>query len=309
MSSALTRPETPAARLFHAEDHEEPTSPVLIIDPTLRDRGVLLETSGTFAGRPHTLPDETTIGRNADCTIRIDDEALSRHHARIVRAGRQYTIEDLGSLNGCYVSDRRVRRTVLQDGDRVRLGASVEMRFQLVTDDERRSLVRIYEAGLRDALTGLGNRKQLEEQLRAELSFARRHKTELCLVMADVDRFKAVNDVHGHLVGDAVLRHVASVIASTVRVEDVVARFGGEEFVVVARATGLEGGRDLAERLRAALEREQMRVGDAIMRVTASFGVATLACVDKPTMEALVGRADERLYAAKAQGRNRVVAI
>lgn len=293
---------------FDSQEREEPTSPVLIIDPTLRDRGVLVETSGPFAGRPHLLTDDNLLGRSTECGVRMDDDALSRQHARILRVGRDYVLEDLGSLNGCYVGDRRVERAVLADGARVRFGASVELRFQLVTDDEKRSLVRIYEAGLRDALTGLANRKQLEEQLKAELSFARRHGTALSLVMVDVDRFKSVNDVHGHLVGDAVLRHVASTIAAAVRIEDIVARFGGEEFVVVARATTLAGGRDVAERLRAAVEQAQVRIGGVVLRITASFGVASLTCIEKPTMGALIACADARLYGAKAAGRNRVVA-
>lgn len=84
------------ARVFDTLDQEEPTSPVLIIDPTLRDRGVLIESSGLFAGRPHCLAVETTIGRSPDCGIRIDDEALSRQHARIVLGGGRYVLEDMG---------------------------------------------------------------------------------------------------------------------------------------------------------------------------------------------------------------------
>lgn len=287
---------------------EIPTSPVFIIDPTMRDRGVLVETAGLFAGRPHLLGAKVTIGRSPECVLRIDDEALSRQHARISLTDGHYVVEDLGSLNGCYVGDRRVQRQVLVDGDRVRFGPNVEMRFQVVTDDEQRALVRIYEAGLRDALTGLANRKQLEEQLRAELSFSRRHGTELAVIIADVDRFKAVNDVHGHLVGDAVLKHVANVLSTTVRVEDLVARFGGEEFVIVARATSLVGGQQLAERLRAALERQPFTAGDICLRITASFGVSSALTEAKATAASLLGRADERLYRAKAQGRNRVIA-
>jgi diguanylate cyclase (GGDEF)-like protein len=296
------------ATMFAADGVDMPTSPVMIIDPTTRDRGVLLETGGVFAGRPHLLGTRTTIGRSPDCLLRIDDEALSRSHARITLSKREYILEDLGSLNGCYVGDRRVQRAVLRDGDRVRFGSSVAMRFQLVTDDEQRSLVRIYEAGLRDSLTGLANRKQLEEQMRAELSFARRHGTELSILMTDVDRFKAVNDVHGHLIGDAVLKHVAAVLSATVRVEDLVARFGGEEFVVVARATSLTGAAQLAERLRVALEQQPARIGELVLRVTASFGVSSLLAEHRPTVTSLLGRADERLYRAKSMGRNRVVA-
>jgi two-component system cell cycle response regulator len=289
---------------------EQPTRRFLVKNPELRDLGVLVEAAGASAGRPHKVGAMAVIGRAADCSVRIDDEALSRRHARIVREGGGFALEDMGSLNGCWVGGRRVDRTPLRDGDRVRLGGLVELRFHVVTQDELDALVRLYEAGLCDALTGLANRKQLEERLRAEVSYARRHASPLSLVMIDVDRFKAVNDEHGHLVGDAVLKHVAQVVARTVRVEDLVARFGGEEFVVVARGTQLVGGQQLAERLRGAVERTEIPIDERlVLRMTASLGVASLACIETPDPRALVEKADARMYRAKRAGRNRVVAM
>jgi two-component system cell cycle response regulator len=289
-------------------DEESPTRPVEILDPATRDRGVLVETTGVFAGRPHPIPREgATIGRSVECTVRVDHESLSRTHARVVRLGRDFLLEDMGSLNGCFVGDQRVERAALRDGDRLRLGASIDLRFHLVCEEEEHAIVRLYEAGLRDPLTGLANRKQLEETMRAELSFARRHSADLAVVMADVDRFKAVNDTYGHLVGDTVLRHVSQVFAATVRTEDVVARFGGEEFVVVARSTSLRGGQQLAERLRVALEGSPLSARGDLLHVTASFGVASLASTPDPTSATLLATADARMYEAKGQGRNRVV--
>jgi two-component system cell cycle response regulator len=290
------------------DEAESPTRPVESGAPATRDRGVLVETTGVFAGRPHSIPREgATIGRSIECTLRIDHESLSRVHARVARLGQNYLLEDMGSLNGCFVDDHRVARVALQDGDRLRLGSSVDLRFHRVCEEEERAIVRLYEAGLRDPLTGLANRKQLEETLRAELSFARRHGTDLALVMADVDRFKAVNDTYGHLVGDTVLRHITQVFAATVRTEDVVARFGGEEFVVVARSTSLRSGQQLAERLRRALEGNPLTVRGDTLRLTASFGVSSLSSTPDPTPSALLGSADGRMYEAKAMGRNRVV--
>jgi two-component system cell cycle response regulator len=290
------------------DDGESPTRPVETGAPATRDRGVLVETTGVFAGRPHSIPREgATIGRSVECTIRVDHESLSRVHARVARLGRDYLLEDMGSLNGCFVGDHRVARVALQDGDRLRLGSSVDLRFHLVCEEEQCAIVRLYEAGLRDPLTGLANRKQLEETLRAELSFARRHGTDLALVMADVDRFKGVNDTYGHLVGDMVLRHITQVFAATVRTEDVVARFGGEEFVIVARSTSLHSGQQLAERLRRALENNPLTVRGDTLRLTASFGVSSLSSTPDPTPAALLDSADARMYEAKEMGRNRVV--
>jgi two-component system cell cycle response regulator len=280
-----------------------------IVETTDRNRPVLVETSGFFAGRPHRVGTEgATVGRGSDCTLRCEDDALSRMHARVVRSGTEVVLEDLGSLNGSFVGDRRVSRQTLHDGDRVRFGPRFELRFHVVSEAEEQALVRLYESGLRDPLTGLPNRRQLDESLRVELSFARRHGTDLSLLVADIDRFKMVNDTYGHLVGDVVLRHVAQVLSTTVRVEDLVARFGGEEFVVIARSTGIAGAVQLAERLRVAVEGRVAQVEGRALRVTASFGVASLACVDEESAAALLARADERLYQAKERGRNRVVA-
>lgn len=301
-----SRARIPAVR--ESGEHESPTRPFDIVNAADRDRVVLVETVGLFAGRPHVVPPEgANVGRSTDCAVCINDDTLSRFHARIVRVGRDVVFEDLGSLNGCFVGDRRVARAVLEDGDRIRLGPRVALQFHRMTGDEEAAVVRLYEAGLRDPLTGLANRRQLEETLNAELSFARRHETDLSVVIADVDHFKRVNDVHGHLVGDAVLRHVARILVSTVRTEDVVARFGGEEFVVVARGIALRGGTQLAERLRAALERNAAIHERTVVRATASFGVASIRCLEGVTVDALLARADERMYRAKAQGRNRVV--
>lgn len=309
MGSATARAAFPE-EAPSAGREEHPTRKFLVQNPELRELGVLVESAGASAGRPHPLGAMAVIGRAVDCTVRIDDEALSRRHARIRREGDGFVLEDMGSLNGCYVGGRRVERMMLRDGDRVRLGGLVELRFHVVTKAELDALVRLYEAGLCDALTGLANRKQLEERLRAEVSYARRHAAPLSVVMLDVDRFKSVNDAHGHLVGDVVLKHVAQVVSRIVRVEDLVARFGGEEFVVVARGTTLAGGQQLAERLRAALERAEVHVDPTLaLRVTASFGVASLACIEAPDPRAIVEKADARLYRAKHLGRNRVVAM
>jgi diguanylate cyclase (GGDEF)-like protein len=288
---------------------DPPTRPFDIVDPATRERGMLVETCGVFAGRPHPVGTEpTTIGRAGNCTLQIDDDALSRVHARVTRVGNEYVLEDMGSLNGCFVGDQRVSRASLRDGDRVRLGPRVDLRFHVVSEEEEKATVRLYEAGLRDPLTGLPNRRQLDDALRAELSYARRHGTEVAVVMVDIDRFKVVNDSYGHLVGDAVLRFVGQVLSSTVRVEDLVARFGGEEFVVIARGTHLAGGAQLAERLRSAVEGRVAFVEGVALRVTASFGVASIQCTGDPSPASLLERADQRLYRAKATGRNRVVA-
>jgi len=158
-----------------------------------------------------------------------------------------------------------------------------------------------------DSLTGVPNRRALFRLLEREMGRERRHGRELAVIMFDIDRFKAVNDHHGHAAGDAVLRHVAHVAAQAIRSIDTVGRYGGEEFVVVAPETDRAAALQLAERMREALRSSTVTVDHDQVRVTASFGVAMLRADDKEP-EQLLRRADEALYAAKAAGRDCVVA-
>jgi len=151
-----------------------------------------------------------------------------------------------------------------------------------------------------DALTGIANRRALEEALAAEIARARRFHHPLAVVLLDLDNFKRTNDSYGHAGGDLLLRTIARILASAARQGDTVARFGGEEFVVVLPETDLVGARRLAERLRIAIE--SCRVDE--MRTTASFGVATFAADDG--ILSLLAAADRALYRAKENGRNRV---
>lgn len=150
-----------------------------------------------------------------------------------------------------------------------------------------------------DALTGLANRRAVEEILAAEISRAQRFAHELAVVLLDLDRFKEINDSFGHAAGDVMLRAVSRLLTSLARQGDTVSRWGGEEFVVVLPETDLAGAQRFAERLRRTIEAHS--VGD--MHTSASCGVATMLPED--TVEELIGAADEALYQAKSNGRNR----
>jgi diguanylate cyclase (GGDEF)-like protein len=153
-----------------------------------------------------------------------------------------------------------------------------------------------------DALTGLANRRALEEILAAEISRAQRFAHQLAVVVLDLDRFKEINDSFGHGAGDVMLRTVSRLLTSLARQGDTVARWGGEEFVIVLPETDLPGATRFAERLRRTIEAHA--VGD--MRTSTSCGVATMLPED--TVEALLGAADQALYRAKSNGRNRTEA-
>jgi diguanylate cyclase (GGDEF)-like protein len=152
-----------------------------------------------------------------------------------------------------------------------------------------------------DKLTGLANRRKLDEVLDEELIRARRYGVEFSVVIMDIDHFKRVNDQHGHAAGDVVLEAMARILRQCTRDVDVVARMGGEEFVVVCRHAGMERCQFVAEKIRAAIESHDF---SGIGRVTASFGVAVF--VKDDSIASLMARADAAAYRAKAGGRNRV---
>jgi diguanylate cyclase (GGDEF)-like protein len=171
-----------------------------------------------------------------------------------------------------------------------------EMQEQLLTREHELEAMAYY-----DELTGVANRRFAVRQLHALLSRARRHDQELSVVLMDADRFKGLNDRHGHAAGDEVLRGLADRLRSRVRQEDVVARFGGEEFLVILPDTGAEGAATAAEDLREAVASQPFPVGRFALPLTVSAGWATW---NGESLERLVARADRGLYAAKEAGRD-----
>jgi len=156
-----------------------------------------------------------------------------------------------------------------------------------------------------DALTGLFNRRYFDQALAAAIAHGLRHEEPLCLIMVDIDRFKRVNDTHGHLVGDLALRALAASMAGVVRRDDVLVRFGGEEFAVILPATTMHEAILCAERLRFAAEALSVGVeGGRFLRLTLSLGVAAFKAAE--TTDGLISGADGALYRAKDLGRNRV---
>lgn len=213
----------------------------------------------------------------------------------------------------------RVRRV-----DEERHAAEVRLRGGLEREVEERTaeLERINDKlielnqqlelqSMTDALTGVANRRRFESALDDEWRRATRERGPLSLLIVDVDHFKRFNDTHGHSAGDACLREIAAVLGrGTRRVGDLIARYGGEEFVLILANTPRDAAEAHAERLRAAVEATDVGLpeGARVARVTVSIGVATVAspATDGSTTAALFARADEALYRAKDEGRNRV---
>jgi len=159
---------------------------------------------------------------------------------------------------------------------------------------------------MRDPLTGLYNRRQLEEGLHREVLRARRIGAPVGVMAIDVDHFKRVNDTLGHEVGDIALRGIAEVLASCVREEDIACRAGGEEFVIILPGTGKTALRSRAEALRKTIEQARIPAGDGTLKLTVSIGLASFPSYGD-SGQAVLRAADVALYKAKAAGRNRVM--
>ncbi|HEY8074167.1 MAG TPA: diguanylate cyclase, partial [Labilithrix sp.] len=166
------------------------------------------------------------------------------------------------------------------------------------------------ENAAHDPLTGLFNRRYFERRLREESAHARRHKRPFAIVMLDLDHFKLVNDTYGHEDGDRVLKHLAEVATQSLREDDLACRFGGEEFVLLLRATGLQAARIVANRLRNQLHAKTIALGDKREPKHITFSAGVAAADERNAFDAddIVGRADAALYRAKRLGRNRVEA-
>lgn len=252
------------------------------------------------------------IGRRADADVPLRDDGVSRRHATIAVDEEGARLLDLDSANGTFVDGVCTSEARLGDGARIAIGGATLLKFVWTDEIEARWQIRLAQSAIQDPLTGLYNRRYLDERLGAELSAALRHGRPLSLLLIDIDHFKSVNDQHGHLAGDEALRVTSLVLRDTVRKEDVLARFGGEEFVVLARETELSGGRTLAERLRGAVEQRPCAWKDEDLRVTVSVGVAASArtgsYVSGESERILFGWADRALYLAKER-RNAVEAL
>lgn len=259
-----------------------------------------------------------TIGRGSRCEILIDDGSISRQHAVLVKTPDGFAIEDQGSTNGTMLNDDYVTAATLTDGALIRVGRTV-LKFLSGQNLEHEYYAEIYRLTTTDGLTQVYNRRYFFEHLERELARALRYERRLALVMVDIDHFKELNDTHGHLAGDAVLRSFAERVHQTIRRADTLARYGGEEFAIVAPECGLAEAAQLAEKVRRVVEQTPFTVDHSAISVTASLGVADLdsyvqahpegpdgARREVPSPELLVRLADQRLYRAKAAGRNRV---
>jgi diguanylate cyclase (GGDEF)-like protein len=276
------------------------------------ERAGLLYLSGTLAGRCTPLSTgRWIIGRGLEASIPFPHESVSRQHCELqVERDGSVSIRDLGSLNGTQVNGRPVATNQLirlQEGDQVRLSAFAHLKFVRQTHREAELHDDLYRAAVHDPLTGLLNRRALDARLAQDFSYAQRHGPDLVLAVIDLDHFKKVNDTWGHDAGDLVLKATSARIREQVRAEDLVARFGGEEFVVVMRGARPTEALITTERIRQRVAVAPIRVPAGAVPVTLSAGVAHAGEAGIESASDLFALADRRLFQAKQRGRNRVL--
>lgn len=247
-----------------------------------------------------------TIGRSVEANVVFNDEGVSRIHCCIVRHGDTFAIEDLNSRNGTYVDAARVQQASLKPGMPIQVGRTL---FHL---DFKDAVELAYEDNLllnatTDPLTGILNRRQIMTRAEEELSLAARSAMPVAVAMTDIDQFKAINDAGGHRAGDYVLRKVASLMGAQIRREDLLGRFGGDEFMLFLRGEVKQSGAlAFCEKIRHSVETFPFENEGIRAKVTLSLGVCCAGPGKSYAVEDLVELADRALYRAKEGGRNRV---
>ncbi len=270
---------------------------------TATGKAVLLVLAGARLGQRAVLDVKPVVlGRGSASDMVLASESVSRRHAVVEWVVDRHYIVDLGSTNGLAVNDKRGPRHALKDGDRIALG-DVVMKYLSSSNLEAACHDLLQQLVTHDGLTGLLNRNQFDLELRAAAEHARATGMPLSLVLFDVDHFKAVNDQHGHMAGDAVLTRLANSLRPLVAAGCFLARVGGEEFALLCPETEAQQAQRYAEAFRVVVERLRTMVDSRELKVTISLGVAVSVEGDA-SPQRLYEAADERLYAAKNDGRN-----
>ncbi len=255
-------------------------------------------------------PGRLAVGRGEENDVILPEPGVSRRHAsvRIDESGNVW-LTDLRSTNGTFRNGHRLPAhdsVRLLDGDRIRLGREVVLKFACPVPEEEQFQRTMFERVVRDPLTGLYNRSYFLDQIQLLAQRAPLRRLGLAVIMIDVDHFKAVNDSLGHDAGDTVLREIAARIRRFARSDDLIARYGGEEFAVALPVSAASAAFGRADHIRRGIAARPIRCEDETLHVTASLGIAFAPADSIRGINRLISSADRSLYKAKRAGRNRV---
>jgi diguanylate cyclase (GGDEF)-like protein len=257
--------------------------------------------------RVRVTTEPLVIGRSPKCEIQVDQESVSRNHCRIRFEGGEFLVRDLGSTNGTYVNDDLVHDDGrLRHGDQLKVGRTI-LKFIVGDNVEAEYHEEVYRLMTTDGLTQLHNKRYFDEMLDREVARAKRYKRSFSLLVFDIDLFKKVNDRFGHLAGDAILRQLGAVLLGRLRVNDVLARIGGEEFALITPEVGLDGAQELAGKINRLIGNTYFEFEGTRVGVTISVGVAEWQPHYEDPAD-LLKAADDKMYEAKRNGRNQVCA-
>lgn len=248
------------------------------------------------------------IGRGQETDLHIPDEMVSRQHCEIILDKGHVIVRDLGSTNGTFVDGSPIRDMELTPGHRLQVGKAI-LKLTYLVQEELDQQNALFEAATTDALTKIPNRRFFLERAKADWSAAKRTQRWVHAILLDVDHFKKVNDTHGHPAGDLVLKEVANLLEKVRRSEDLIARWGGEEFIYLLSGIEPSQAHAFAERVRRTVEVHRISWEDRPIPVTISLGLASLPPQEKDSLDDLIALADSRLYEAKRGGRNKVCAV
>ena len=274
----------------------------------------LVQYNGDQLGKRFSIDQKVSIaGRSPEATIFIDDPSVSRMHAKLFFSQASTTIEDLGSSNGTFLNDKPVQvKSSIKNGDMIRLGAVL---FKYFSSSNVDNLVhdQIYKMVTIDPGTGVFNKRYLQDTIKSEFKISRTYNQDISVIYYDLDFFKKVNDTYGHDAGDHILKESAHLVRTLIRKQDILCRFGGEEFIIILPSTSEKVAIELAERIRTSIESHIFQItqstpqGSTVVqhKQTLSLGVAGINPQIKNAQK-LLEVADNRLYQSKQTGRNKV---
>ncbi len=296
------------------QDKDPPTIPTTILETFSSSNGRKTEApepyleilNGVDHGKRFKLTSRRTVfGRSPEADIVLSDPKISRIHGALIIQEEGIFLEDYNSTNGTFVDDSRVERCCLDAMSRIWIG-STQMKVDFKKAEEANHEASLYAAAHTDCLTQLANRRSFLLRAEQELSLCKRTNDPVTIIMSDVDHFKKKNDTYGHPAGDHILKEIANILRENVRQEDIAARYGGEEFIILLRGAVPELACSWAERLRNTVEFHRFFYDDFLIPTTVSMGVCSRQGRNIEDLQCLIKLADDALYEAKKNGRNRI---
>ena len=269
----------------------------------------LIIVDGDNVGKIYPLDKKTiTIGRSDEFDIQLADSSCSREQAIIeFNDNNKPVLKDLDSTNGTFVNGAKITEINIENGDKILLGFSSVFMFAIQDSLESKFHTNLYESSINDHLTGAFNQKYLLDALSKAFSYSLRHQSSLGLLMLDIDFFKKINDTYGHIVGDIVLKEVVKRIENNLRNEDILCRYGGDEFAVIVRDFKYGFVKIAAERIRLFFDGRSINCKDHKINISVSIGAAIIDNENIETSENMIELADANLYKAKQSGGNCIV--